>query len=235
MPFRIVTWKMNPRAKEKQKAWDFLRYELAPDIALVQDAISPEELGQGEQFIYPKEEKNKSDIVASGIWARNPIHIEQVKIDSVLSRRLVGAEITQFEWPRRLYVFSMFGRHWKKSQVSPNLHSMISDLHPFLEAHKGRIILGGDWYIDSRYNERYPYLSPLHKLIFERLEDRYYGLKRCNKEPLRTFYHSSGCSYQNDYLYASETLFWRLIKCETVMYPRGSWFSDHFPVLAEWR
>lgn len=228
-----MTWRMNPRAKVYNRAWDFLRYEIAPDIALVQDALPPDELGEDEYFVYPKTKEINGKTGGSGIWARGTV--EQLKIDTAFSRRLIGARVSLLKWPHQLYVISMYGRYREKSLVAPNLHRMISDLHPVLVAHKGRIILGGDWYADPKYNEKYPFISPLHRLVFERLEDRYYGLRRCNKKALKTFYHPSGCSFQNDYLYASKYLLWWRMKCDTVAYPKGYWFSDHLPVLAEFR
>ena len=172
-------------------------------------------------------------IGASGIWARDSA--DRLNIDTSFSCRLIGARVSLQKWPFNLYAISMYGRFNEKPQVTRNLHRMISDLHPLLVSHKGRIVLGGDWYADPEYNKRYPYISPLHKLVFDRLEDRYYGLSRCNRKPIKSFYHSSGYTFQNDYIYASDPLLQRQVKCETVNYPKGYWFSDHLPVLAEFR
>jgi hypothetical protein len=62
---------MDHRKKVKKRAWDFLRDEIAPDIALVQEAYWPDELGEGERFVYPESDeipvKLQDSVGASGI------------------------------------------------------------------------------------------------------------------------------------------------------------------------
>jgi exonuclease III len=127
----------------------------------------------------------------------------------------------------------MYGTFDATSHVTPNLHRMISDLHPLLidKAYRGRIVIGGDWNVDCSYNDIYPGKAPLHRLVFERLEDPFYGLQRCNKDPLRTIRHQSKFSYQDDYIYVSKTLVPK-VSCDVVDHPVTNDLSDHLPVLA---
>jgi endonuclease/exonuclease/phosphatase family metal-dependent hydrolase len=133
-----------------------------------------------------------------------------------------------------LLTISMYGTFDSTSHVTPNLHRMISDLHYLLidKAHKGRIIIGGDWNVDRDYNKINPGKARLHRLVFERLEDPFYGLQRCNKEPLRTIRHQSKFPYQDDYIYVSKALM-RKVSCEVVSDPVLKELSDHLPVVAE--
>ena len=236
MILRVVTWNMAHRKKVKQRAWDFLRYEVAPDIALVQEAHPPDSLGAGELFVYPEPEEIKGKIGASGIWSRAlPIH--RVDITTALPDALIAAAVTLPKWETRLHVVSMYGTFDKTSHVTPNLHRMISDLHPLFigKASRGRIIVGGDWNVDPKFNENYPRSGPLHRLVLERLEDPYYGLQKCNKKPLRTIAHGSKFSYQDDYIYASNRLIPKLVSCDVVKDPIVEKLSDHLPVVAEFK
>jgi len=231
MTLRVVTWNMAHRVRVKKRAWDFLRYELAPDIALVQEAHPPDSSRDGEQFVYPEEAIGS--IGASGIWSRElPMH--RVEITTTLPNAVIASTVSLPKGQISLLVISMYGIFDKTSHVTPNLHRMISDLHPrFIEkAYRGRIMIGGDWNIDRGYNKLYPGKGPLHGLVFDRLEDSFYGLQRCNKEPLRTIRHRSIYSYQDDYIYVSKRLIPKLISCDVVKDPVAETLSDHLPVVA---
>jgi len=66
MKLRVVTWNMNHNKRAKERAWDFLRNKVVPDIALVQEAHLPDSLASDEQYIYPDEVTGT--IGASVIW-----------------------------------------------------------------------------------------------------------------------------------------------------------------------
>jgi exonuclease III len=233
MNLRIVTWNMNHRTKVKQRAWEFLRYEVVPDIALVQEAHPPDKLGREETFVYPKTNEIKGKIGASGIWSRN-LPIQRVLIPTALPDALIAASITLPKWPNWLHLISMYGTFDRTNHVTPNLHRMISDLHSLFigRANRSRTVLGGDWNIDPKYNDNYPHSAPFHRLVFERLEDPFYGLQKCNKEPLTTIIRRNKFSYQDDYIYASKWLVDRLSSCDVVKAPETESLSDHVPVLA---
>lgn len=230
MKFRVLTWNMAHRVRVKKRAWGFLRYEVAPDIALVQEAHPPDSLGEREQFVYPEKEEIGGKIGASGIWSRS-LPICRVGIRTALPDALIAAAVVLPKWETSLHVISMYGTFDQTSHVTPNLHRMISDLHPLLsgKGSRGRIIIGGDWNIDPKYNENYPRSGALHSLVLERLEDPYYNLQKCNKESFKTFIRGS---YQDDYIYASMGLIGKLISCEAVKHAELEKLSDHLPVVA---
>lgn len=232
MKLRVATWNMNHNKRAGKRAWDFLRYTLEPDLALVLEAHPPVHLANGEHFIYPA--GVTSTIGTSGIWSRE-LALQQVPIETSRPEALVACVASVAQEKPALLVISMYGTFDPTNQVTPNLHRMISDLHPLLidKAYKGRIIMGGDWNIDRGFNGIYPGQAPLHRLVFERLEDPFYGLLRCNKEPLRTIRHQSKFSYQDDYIYAGKWLMARLVSCDVVKDPVTKELSDHLPVVAE--
>jgi len=231
MTLRVVTWNMAHRVRMKKRAWDFLRYEITPDIAMVQEAHPPDSSQDGEQFVYPREVTGT--IGASGIWSRN-LAMRRVEFITALPNALIASAVSLTKGQTPLLVISMYGTFDRTSHVTPNLHRMISDLHPLLtdKAYKGRIILGGDWNVDRGYNKVNPGTAPLHELVFERLEDEFYGLQRCNNEPLQTIRRRSIYSYQDDYIYVSKGLFPSLVSCEVVRDPEVEALSDHLPVVA---
>jgi exonuclease III len=155
---------------------------------------------------------------------------------TALPSALIAGAVSLPKWESQLFLISMYGTFDLASQVTPNLHRMISDLHPLFsgKASKGRIIIGGDWNVDRKYNRINAGKAPLHRIVFERLEDPFYGLKRTNEKPLRTINHRSKFSYQNDYIYASKRLLPRLLKpAEVVKDLVVEALSDHYPVIAE--
>ncbi len=231
MTLRIVTWNMAHRVRMKKRAWDFLRYEIAPDIAMVQEAHPPESFKDGEQLEYP--ENVTGPIGASGIWSR-VLPLQLVPPKTSLPSALIACAVTLPDGMPPLLTISMYGTFDATNQVTPNLHRMISDLHSLLidKVYKSRIIIGGDWNIDRNYNEINKGKAPLHSLVFERLEDPFYGLVRCNKEPLRTITHRSRFSYQDDYIYAGKWLIARLVSCDVVNDSVATDLSDHLPVVA---
>lgn len=231
MTLRIVTWNMAHRVRAKKRAWDFLRYEIAPDIALVQEAHPPVDFRDGEKFIFPDDVTGT--IGASGIWSRE-LPLDRVEFTTTLPNAVIVSAISLLKGQASLFAISMYGTFDKTSHVTPNLHRMISELHPvFIEkAHKGWIMIGGDWNVDRRYDKIYPGKAPLHGLVFDRLEDEFYGLQRCNKEPIRTIMHSSKFSYQDDYIYVSKELIPKVISCEIRKDPELETLSDHLPVVA---
>jgi hypothetical protein len=84
---------MNHLVKAKKRSWDFLRYEINADIALVQEAHPPDDLGEGERFVYPKTNEIREKIGASAIWSRNlPIH--RVCITTDLPEALIAAALS---------------------------------------------------------------------------------------------------------------------------------------------
>jgi hypothetical protein len=231
MTLKVVTWNMAHRKMVKERAWNFLRYEVAPDIALVQEGHPPGRLGDSEQFIYPN--KVTGTIGASGVWSRD-LALRRVPLATTLPNALIACIVTLPQDKSPLLAVSMYGTFDATSHVTPNLHRMISDLHVLLidKAYKGRIVIGGDWNVDRDYNKINPGKAPLHRLVFERLEDSFYGLQRCNKEPLRTIRHGSKFPYQDDYIYVSKALI-RKVSCEVVSDPVTKELSDHLPVVAE--
>jgi len=231
MILKVVTWNMNHNKKAGERAWDFLRYKVAPDLALVQEAHPPVGLGDDEQFIYP--DTVTGAIGSSGIWSRE-LPLKHVPLVTSLPNALIACTVALPGDKSPLLVVSMYGTFDATSHVTPNLHRMISDLHHLLidKAYKGGIVIGGDWNVDREFNKINPAKAPLHSLAFERLEDPFYGLQRCNKEPLRTIRHRSKFSYQDDYIYVSKALM-RKVSCKVVGDPVTRELSDHLPVVAE--
>lgn len=176
--------------------------------------------------------RSHKKIGASGIWSRE-LPIRRLGVTTALPDALIAASVSLAKWPNRLHVISMYGTFDKTNHVTPNLHRMISDLHPLFigRANRKRIILGGDWNIDPKYNDNYPHSAPFHRLVFERLEGPFYGLQKCNKEPLRTIIRRNKFSYQDDYIYANKWLVDRLISCDVVKTHEAASLSDHLPVL----
>ena len=124
-----------------------------------------------------------------------------------------------------------------ETEYRTTMHHLLSDLTTILNHHgKRNIVLGGDFNVSEQFDEKYKGKYPSHKIVFDRLED--FGLVNCTKKfyehHVQTHIHSkSDYPWQNDYLFVSENIIAKVIKCDVVDKKEILDLSDHFPVTIE--
>jgi len=236
---RFVTWNMNYWIRNKQQrklAWSYLFDELDPDIALLQEAKIQTLNLDNYNIIYHKLDGRRD--WGSIIVAKNYRLFEHlIKNYYPGSRGLIAAE-AQVSENIRITVINIYGQIDPDGYATTTLHHMLSDLTPILhkEGKKKFIVLGGDFNISKQWDEKYKNRDPLHKLVFDRLED--FGLVNCTGifygGHIKTYTHRRGnFPWQTDYLFVSSNLKERIKFCEVISSEEINELSDHSPILLE--
>jgi endonuclease/exonuclease/phosphatase family metal-dependent hydrolase len=235
MQVKVAAWNMAYWSHRKvgADAWRFLENDIAPDFALLQEAV-------------PLETRRPACCVWREIGGR------RMWGSAVVSRKLRLTEIplgnnahpgaltvAEVVLPRRfsLVLISMYGQLDEYGYAITTLHRMLSDLTHLLHGklRKGgipRVILGGDLNASMQLDAKQGDNS--HSLFFQRLED--FGLVDCQgsftaTRP-RTLRHGrSKFPWVNDYIFASESLEESVVKAEVIETSKVVACSDHNPVV----
>lgn len=234
----VVTWNMDywKRNKEqRQDAWDYLTDEIRPDIALLQECVPPPDMSKEYNVIY--REIGGTRNWGSAVLTRG-YPIKEVEFENSLPGCVVATEV---EVPGIiLTAISVYGMLCKYNYATTTMHRILSDLTPLLHGQRGSrtFIMGGDYNVSPQWDERYKHRDPSHQLVFDRIEDlklvnctlQYFG------KLVQTNHHArSNYPWQNDYLHASKELAAKMMSCKVLDDERVREFSNHVPVLAQFR
>jgi endonuclease/exonuclease/phosphatase family metal-dependent hydrolase len=241
----------------REAAWRWLREIVRPDIALLQETIPPNGVGQ---VIWKGDGIGKTRQRSSAIVSFGP-PIREVRkwkgnadrSENDLQRTFPGTAITALvELPHHgpIAVASLYGLI-DDGYAYTTIHRHLTDLNPLLDSRQGKLlIVGGDLNCSTQLDPPY---RTIHRNLFNRFEvhglvnlthatrDQRPRLEGCPCEEregcghVQTHRHSrSRKPWQDDYVFASKELALRLISCEVI--DQGSpspWeFSDHCPVVA---
>lgn len=248
-------WKRSRASRES--AWRWLQETVRPDVALLQEAVAPEGVGQ---VVWKGAGIDRSRPWASLVVSFGP-PIREVRRwkgryhegERDLHGTYPGTlAIAMLELPRQAPValVSMYGL-LDDGYAFTTVHRLLTDLAPLLDSRQGeRIILGGDLNCSTQFPQPY---GRIHRNLFERFEvhglvnltqatrDRRPALDDCPCEEapacghVRTQRHGrSAKPWQTDYILASQRLARKVVRCEVVDGGTpGPWeFSDHCPIVA---
>jgi endonuclease/exonuclease/phosphatase family metal-dependent hydrolase len=260
MRFTIVSWNLGhafgARRATHDAQIDFLRAEITPDVALLQEVDSPrfsnviahpEGLGRGGGW--------GSAVVSDSHPLRELTHVRTPysKSETPIIGTIPGSvAVAQMELATAdpVVIASIYGAFDYGYSIT-TVHRQLSDLASLLDSSFGkRVILGGDFncstQLDPPHRER-------HKNLFERFQTlgllNLFELTRETRKPLencwcdeapqcphvQTHRHArSKRPWHNDYLFATRELAGRLVDCYAVDEgdPDPWTFSDHCPVVA---
>ncbi|MDH5768541.1 MAG: endonuclease/exonuclease/phosphatase family protein [Nitrospirota bacterium] len=244
MNLKIVTWNMDywkHKKEDRARAWEYLNKYIDPDIALLQEALPPENRYNDENIVFPQvDDKYKW---ACSIVSRKYV-LRQVDFERKFKYSLIAADVDlpskKFSSDNKeLTVVSMYVPIDKWGFSTPNLHIMLSDLTPLLLDKLGEreVIIAGDFNTSPQWEEggkRWRGLS--QEILFRRIKN--FGLINCTKkfwgEHRQTYRHSrSQYPWQNDYIFATKGLEDSLKTCYVVDNPEVHKLSDHNPVVIE--
>jgi len=248
MRIRIATWNMGhwQHSEKAKQAWEYLDKTVAPDIALVQEAVPiSEQMGficlnttnQGslignERTVWQEIDKKRN--WGSGVLTKS-FPLREVHFQNSYAGAVIAAEIML---PSRtiLTAISLYGMIDQYGYSTTTLHRIFSDINPLLRGKMGerKIILGGDFNASLQWDSVQQGGSS-HKIFFERVKD--FGLVDCLERfhpgQVQTLRHpKSEVLWQNDYIFASTELIGSLISCDVVDEPVVHELSDHNPVIA---
>lgn len=211
MPIRIVTWNMDHwrRAGLTRAAWEHLG-SLSPDLAFVQEAVSP--LTDGAMIEWkgksvPPATEPESWYISharrwgSGVVSYGPELTEVTAACSPYSHPsqdvpLLGAHpgcvrVAQADLPdqSKLTLISVYGLIDFGYTVT-TMHRILSDLTPLFDdrRYNAHVVLGGDLNLSTQFGEPH---RTRHRLVFECIKA--FGLVDCLDRMLGDTRHLAGC------------------------------------------
>lgn len=238
MELKVSTWNMDYWKTPKPRrlaAWNYLITELNSDISLLQET-KPQVLFDGTYDIHYHKFPQRPDW-GSAIIFRKYQHFEYSFNSSYEGSR--GLMCFDFKISDKITItaINIYGKIDSEGYATTTLHHMLSDLTPLLHKYKKNryFVIGGDFNASTQWDEKYNGRDPLHKLVFDRIED--FGMLNCTKEiygdHIRTYSHNrkkSNFPWQDDYIFISRNLKKSLVSCNVHNNDKMLELSDHFPV-----
>lgn len=222
---RVVTWNLGywQFRRRHAEAWEYLRNEIKPDIALLQETC-PREMGDDEILLFePVHGGWGTAIYSTGLqltpvgMTRYPGRVVAAKIDSPGDGSAYVASI---------HAPIINGR------VFPHLDRILDDVESAFGA--SAAIFGGD--LNSARLAEQVWPGNGHGPFFERLEsgpwvDCHWRLHR---QEIQTFFRQGQVHpFQDDHLFVSADLAPRVLSCRVIHNEITRRVSDHIPVVAE--
>ena len=257
LPFRVATWNMDHWRRspdERAAAWHRLTRHVAPDVALVQEAVPPVGMRRGA-VVYREIGRSRSwgsAVVACNdaveldeIWAVRTRYSHQTFPVAAAYPGAVAIAQAQIMSVEPITFVSVYGLIDVYSQTT--LFRIIADLIPLFDSPEGeRVILGGDLNAGTDAKpgpEIKRYEAILHSLeslglanLYERAVVRPDAPEDClcRRPDCRHLTTREGGG-QFDYLFATPGLVKDLVRIERFDDPETKGLSDHWPIVAEFR
>ncbi|MDH5779204.1 MAG: endonuclease/exonuclease/phosphatase family protein [Candidatus Bathyarchaeota archaeon] len=224
---RVITWNLDfkqPRSR-RNEAWAYLRDELAPDLALLQE-VADCRLLEGEYMLL----KTVPQGWGTAILTRNIPMKEQAF--SGYPGRVAVAEL-QIASTQRLVAVSVHAPIMGKNRrVFPYLSEMFDQIEEIV---KGRtFIVGGDLNTARLAEKVWP--GHGHGPFFERLSKSIFFdcFQKFHDKEKQTIFHPGGKHpFQDDHIFTSHDLADRVESCDVIDTTTTRRLSDHIPVIAE--
>ena len=222
---RLITWNMGRRQRTIGQAWEYLRTELAPDIALLQETRLPEST-EGANIV----RQTTFQEWCTAIYSRQvPLREHHSGFDP---SHLVICRAT-FPHMGDVVIASMHARTTGKWHDDPVrwCNSAFDVLEPL--ARDSLMIVGGDLNASRTGEEWWP--GSGNGPLFTRIDlgpffDCHHTL---NPKEVQTYFGRTGVPIQDDHLFMSKSLASRLSSCSAVDNDLVRTFSDHIPVCAD--
>lgn len=250
MNVRLLTWNMGYLKQKKEirsQVWDYLDNKLCPDIALLQEAVPPENRYSSNNKVFLKvEERDKwsSGIISKTFRLITLDLVTMINMPKKFRYSVVAADISQEN-------SSILGKNVKLTAISiynninelwgatGNLHIILSYLTPLLlnKFGKREFIIGGDLNTSLQWeNQNRKWRGMSQKILFGRIKD--FDLINCTEklcgQHVQTYRDKrSDVHWQNDYLFVSTGLERYLVSCDVVDNPEVQKLSDHYPLVLE--
>jgi exonuclease III len=234
---RIATWNVAGTGKD---AWAHVTSALPADIVLLQECrdpavyLPPDVYNHNGTFI--RWEPN-DDSRGKGI----AIYTHGLALASAIFQRYPGwaqvADVAMRDG-EILRLINIHGEVKKSYYVTDTLNVILDDLLPLMSHHEC-LLLGGDLNVSILYGERTR--NPRHRAFLARLShgstlvnctSRYFPME---PRTIRGRGKRQVGPYQDDYLFASQSLASRLVGVEVLDNAEVQRISDHNPVIATFR
>jgi endonuclease/exonuclease/phosphatase family metal-dependent hydrolase len=208
----------------QDKAWAYLRNQLKPDIALLQEVNQPE-LCDGEQILFRKVHQNWG----TAVYTRN-ILLKEFSIESRYPGRTAAAQVKLRE-DQKTIVISIHAPIIE-GRVFPYLEEIFQEIE---EAVIGKtFIIGGDLNTARLAEKVWP--GHGHGPFFKKLAQNMFfdcHQKFHTSEEQTYFRPNSRHPFQDDHLFVSHNLADYVKSCHTSNNETTRNISDHVPLVAE--
>ncbi len=228
---KLATWNLGfafgTFRKTHAEAWKYLREEIRPDVALLQEASFPE-LGTGEDIVL------------------RPVYRDWGT--AIYARRFPLREVVLRRYPRgvnrgRVTVATVRVRSRELALASVHAPVIKNEVHPHLdrifdeleELFKNRsLIVAGDLNSARACEEVWP--DSGHGPFFERIESGPFVDLHwlSHRKEIQTFFRKDmSLCLQDDHIFASPDLAKRSASCDVLDNKTTRRLSDHLPIVAE--
>jgi len=222
---RIITWNLGYWLfrKHHKDAWTYLRNELRPDIALLQEVHLPS-LEKDENIIFEEIHQGWGTAVYS-----KGLSLERISMKGYTKR--VAAAKVPFPGNQVLHIASVHAPIIK-GRVFPHLDNIFNEIEDKFS--KSTFVIGGDLNSARLAEEIWP--GNGHGPFFKRIDQgRFFDCcRKFHQEEIQTFFHKGQIHpVQDDHLFVSTDLAEKVMSCDVVNNRITRKVSDHIPLIAE--
>jgi exonuclease III len=222
---KVVTWNLGywQHQKNHTEAWKYLREEIKPDVALLQE-INPPALPKGEYLLFKKIRMNWG----TALYTRN-MPFEEIHVKKY-SERVVAAKLELSKG--RIIIAVSIHAPIINGRVFPHLDNIFDEVKTIVSDQT--FIVGGDLNTARLAEKTWP--GHGHGPFFKRLEESIFFdcFRKFHDAEQQTFFRN-GMRYpfQDGHLFVSRDLFCGLQACDVIDNTTTHRVSDHIPALAE--
>jgi len=231
MELKLVSWNMNywqRNESQRLEAWEYLK-NLNFDIAVLQETKPFFNCIENYNVIF--QNLPVKDGWGSAIISKKFTSYKHSFISSYEGSQALICYDFEFEKGKNVTIINLYGKSDTYGYCTTTIHHMLSDITPIVWGKsKNIIIMAGDLNTSIQWDENYKNRDPLHKLVFDRIDDM--GFINCTmvkyKEHKQTFVRENTFPYQDDYVFIKNCKGkWdiNILNNENILN-----FSDHYPV-----
>jgi len=224
---RVLTWNMGfwQFRSHHEMAWEYLRSDLKPAIALLQE-VKPAHLLLDEHLVFKEIHQGWGTAVYARAIDLREVHFRQYP------GRIAGA-IAVVDGIGELYVASIHAPIIN-SRVFPHLDHIIDEVEDLFAGRTA--VVGGD--LNSARLAEVVWPAHGHGPFFERMEGGPFVdcCRRFHKSEIQTYFGpNSAHPFQDDHLFVSPDLAEKLTSCDAVLTDVTKKVSDHIPLAMDLR
>lgn len=222
---KVVTWNLGywQHRQMHEKAWDYLKEQLKPDLALLQEV---KQIKKGnENLLFKKIHQNWG----TAIYARN-MPLKEITVESKHNDRLIAA-LVEHKQGKKIAAVSVHAPIIG-GRVFPHLEEIFQGIETIVC--EKTFIVGGDLNTARLAEKVWPKHG--HGIFFEKLERSIFfdcHHKFHDREEQTFFRKGSKYEFQDDHLFVSRDLADCVKSCHALNNEITRSVSDHIPIVAE--
>lgn len=222
---KVISWNLGfwLHRKYHYNAWDYLREEIRPDFALLQETKTPKL--QNNEHIFFKKIHNQW---GTAIYSREH-PIEDVRFETSYPNRYAVAKVILGEID---LVLVSIHAPIINNRVFPHLDRIFDEIEKIIVGKT--FIVAGDLNSARLAEEVWP--NHGHGPFFERLSDSIFFdcMRKFHEEEQQTYFRKGvSLPWQDDHVFVSHDIAERVISCDVLKNSFTQKYSDHIPIILE--